>query len=76
MKYLNYNETKPKLRISAPIFKENDQDCKVGHNFKFIQNGQEWKDGRDSPFYINVNDDTKELKVNRNRSPCKIVKGK
>lgn len=73
MKYLNYNETKLKLRISAPIFKENDKSCYVRNRFKFIQNGQEWKDGRNSPFYININDDTKELKVNRNGSPSYLT---
>jgi hypothetical protein len=71
MKYFNYNETKPKLvRISAPIFKENDRRCYVWNKFKFIQNGQEWKDRRGNLFYIK--DDTKELKVNRNGSPIKL----
>jgi hypothetical protein len=65
--------TKLKLRISAPIFKENDKSCNVRNRFKFIQNGQEWKDGRNSPFYININDDTKELKVNRNGSPSYLT---
>jgi hypothetical protein len=45
MKYLNYSEINSvyKLRISAPIFKDNDQDCKVGQNFKFIRDGQKWE---------------------------------
>ncbi|CAB4019591.1 Hypothetical predicted protein [Paramuricea clavata] len=63
MKYLNYNETKSKLRISAPIFKENDGSCYVSNKFKLIQNGQEWKDGRNSLF--DIKDDTKELKAQR-----------
>ncbi|CAB4001087.1 Hypothetical predicted protein [Paramuricea clavata] len=45
MKYINYSEINSvyKLRISAPIFKDNDQDCKVGQNFKFIRDGQKWE---------------------------------
>ena len=61
MRYLTY-ETNPDLTISAPIFTEKLwRYCNVGNKFKFIRDGQQWKDGEDIPFTIA--NDTNELKV-------------
>ncbi|XP_028417704.1 uncharacterized protein LOC114542160 [Dendronephthya gigantea] len=54
MKYLNYSEKKPKLQISAPIFKENDKNCKVEDMFEYTRDGYNWTTtgGGDSLFSI------------------------
>jgi hypothetical protein len=67
MHYLDYSQTNPKLKISAPIFKEHDRSCKVREIFKFTRDGKEWKGNGSDLFYINngKNKDTKEFKVNR-----------
>ena len=41
MKYLDYNETIPKVEISSPIF-HNYHKCEVKQNFQFIRDGQKW----------------------------------
>ncbi|CAB4040238.1 Hypothetical predicted protein, partial [Paramuricea clavata] len=64
MHYLDYSQTNPKLKISAPISKEHDRSCKVREIFKFIRDGQEWKGNGSDHFYINgKNKDTKEFKI-------------
>jgi hypothetical protein len=66
MHYLDYSQTNPKLKLSAPIFKEHDGECKVMELFKFIRDGQEWKGNGSDLFYINdINGDTKVFEVNR-----------
>ena len=67
MHYLDYSQTNPKMKISAPIFKEHDRSCNVREIFKFIRDGKEWKGNGSDLFYINngKNKDTKVFKVNR-----------
>ena len=63
MKYLNYGTTNPKLHISAPIFNDNNGNCKVEKKFKFSFDGQEWRDG-DRDLSLTIYKKKKELKVN------------
>ena len=65
MRYLNFSTKEPELFISAPIFEENNGTCTVWKKFKFIRDGEGWKDGSGSLF--SINDDLKKLEVNRNR---------
>ena len=63
MRYFNY-ETNPSLRISAPIFQENDGNCNVWRKFKFIRDRQQWKEDKGSLFTITyVDKETRELKI-------------
>ncbi|CAB4019590.1 Hypothetical predicted protein [Paramuricea clavata] len=64
MHYLDYSQTNPKLKLSAPIFKEHDGECKVMELFKFIRDGQEWKGNGSDLFYINgTSKDTKVFEI-------------
>ena len=71
MRYLNYSETNPNLRISAPIFEEKNQPliCDVSDKFTFIgdglqrKDGQQWKHGTGSLFTISITRKEFNLKV-------------
>ena len=69
MKYIDYNETNPKLSISAPIF-HNLDNCIVKKNFEISRDGQIWKKhiAEEKMFSIKYKDDRKyEIKVRQEK---------
>jgi hypothetical protein len=79
MKYIDYNETNPKLSIFAPIF--HDDNCKVKKYFEFSRDGQIWKKhiAEEQIFSIKYKDHRKyEIKVRQEKyfqlTDCRVDK--
>lgn len=71
MKYLDYTTSNLKLRIFAPIFRENNRNCRIKRQFKFTRDGLTWKENNGTFFSITYgrNNRTKELQVKWSGDP-------